>query len=243
MKDELENKNPANEDMNEDDLWSLLSDVPAEEPKSAPKSAPKQTKSAAPAAPRFEPKTQTAPERRIDGFFLACMTGVAAVSIVATLAISSAFGGGKAATPPVTDPAASSTPVIETVDVSAKQIEALQQEVSDLEYEVESLKAQLKQREADVKRLYSEYSALLESTGGEQTGTIPTVSEGDEDIIAEQSQAVTLFQQVQDAYYQFDREALETLIPQMDQLLEYLNQEQLLEYYLILEYAEQPSNG
>ena len=39
------------------------------------------------------------------------------------------------------------------------------------------------------------------------------------------------------------RAKLEELIPQMDQRLTYLSSEDLNEYYLMLEYVEQPSNG
>ena len=58
-----------------------------------------------------------------------------------------------------------------------------------------------------------------------------------------QMQALETFTAIQEAYADFDRAKLEELIPQMDSQRSYLTPEMLNNYYLILEYVEQPSNG
>ena len=57
------------------------------------------------------------------------------------------------------------------------------------------------------------------------------------------AEAYDIFHQIQAAYEDFDRVKLEALIPEMDKRLEYLSSDALYEYYAILEYVEQPSNG
>ena len=57
------------------------------------------------------------------------------------------------------------------------------------------------------------------------------------------AEAYNIFNQIKKAYADFDRARLEELIPQMDQRLSYLSSDDLNEYYLMLEYVEQPSNG
>ena len=68
---------------NEEELWSVLDgNVPAA-PKSEAKPQKSEGKFAKPGAPRT----------KVDGFFLTCMAGVAAVSVAATLLITSLTGG------------------------------------------------------------------------------------------------------------------------------------------------------
>ena len=72
----------------------------------------------------------------------------------------------------------------------------------------------------------------------DDTSQLPASGEADPQV-----EAYDIFSQIRAAYADFDREKLEALIPEMDKRLTYLGSDALLEYYTILEYVEQPSNG
>ena len=76
---------------NEQELWDLLSDSgSAEHAKKAPKSS--EGRFAKPGPMKEVPPVKEG--RKLDGFFFACMAGVAAVSVAATLLIGGMTGGG-----------------------------------------------------------------------------------------------------------------------------------------------------
>lgn len=209
---------------NEDALWDLLSTEPGAEAKAArPESkAPKF------AAPEPEIKATTEkPARKIDGFFVACMAGVAAVSVAATLLVSSMFGG-NAATPPPKNPVIP----VETHSSPAS---------ADLEQENAELRAQLEQQKKQIKDLQAD---LIELMGSEEfLATVPSNPGESDEVTDARVKAYELFAEIQEAYADFDRDRLDELIPQMDEMITYLSPEALNNYYLILEYVEQPSNG
>jgi len=176
-------------------------------------------------------KAKTPAPRRIDGFFLGCMAGVAAVSVAATLVIGGMVGGGE--TPPVKNPAASNPPVV-TED--SQRLAALEEENAALRNQVELQRDQLKSLQAELLDLYA------------AAGEMPTLSTepgADNELANEQLRAYEIFEQIRTAYADFDRETLEELIPQMDEIIRggYLSRDALEEYYRILEYVEMPSNG
>ena len=196
--------------INEDELWSQMN---GEAPKSEPKSEP-----VAEVKPAKEPKAAS-PKGRIDGFFLACMAGVAAVSVAATLVISGMTGG----TAPQTG--------------KPQNNEA----ATALELENAELRAQLELQKQQIKSLQDN---LINIMGSEEfMATVPTDPEGNDEVTDARLEAYDIFAQIQAAYADFDREKLEELIPEMDKRLTYLGTDALNNYYLILEYMEQPSNG
>lgn len=218
-----ENKIP-----NEDELWNMLSEPVTTE--SAPKSVKPEPQPVQP-EPREEPEIPSRPtpeapksQRKIDKFFITCMASVAAVSVALTLVVSSFFGGNTAA------PSGSASSSGEGSSVSA----------SELERENAELKAQLELQKEQVKKLQSDLMTLMGSE--EYLATASTNPEENNEALQSQLNALDTLAQIQDAYAEFDREKLEELIPQMDAQLEYLSPEALNEYYLILEYVEQPSN-
>ena len=150
--------------------------------------------------------------RKIDGFFLGCMAGVAALSVAATLLIGGMTGSEKAPAPTVQTPVATTAP----------SQPALVQENAELRQQVELQKQQIQDLRAQ----------LLDLTDSTESGQTD-----------EQAEAYDIFHQIRAAYDEFDREKLEQLIPEMDKRLEYLSSDALYEYYQILEYVEQPSNG
>lgn len=204
---------------NEDALWDELA-APAEP---APKAVPvRETKS-------------EKPGKKIDGFFLTCMAGVAAVSVAVTLLVGGMMGGNT--------PAASGKP-----DQSA-QLQALQEENTRLQSQVEMQQ----------KTIVDLQNNLMEFMGTKEfldNMTVPSTPDGDpanpgdpdesddaQDILDKQIEAYEILTQIQNAYAEFDRETLAELIPEMDERLEYLSDDALNSYYTILEYMEQPSNG
>ena len=252
----------TNKIQNEEELWDLLSEPVTTEPKADKPKAPKflrpESKAEAPAKPepvvkaepaveaepiveavpavKAEPveKAEPAPKsgRKIDGFFVACMAGVAAVSVAATLIVSSMLGGSSS------DPGASpQNPV--AGDTSITQSDPAY--ATDLELENAELRAQLEQQKEQIKDLQSDLITLMGSEEFFATASTDP-SEGNE-VLDAQMQALETFAQLQEAYADFDRAKLEELIPQMDEQLEYLTPDMLNNYYLILEYVEQPSNG
>lgn len=237
---------------NEEELWDLLSEPVTTEPKadkpklfrSEPKEAP---------APKAEPVVETAPvaaaepavkaeptpaaeapkpAKKQGGLFVACMAGVAAVSVAATLIVTSMFGGGNS-TPgaSVQDPAKGDSSITGTDSTY----------IADLERENAELRAQLEQQKEQIKDLQSDLITLMGSE--EFFATASTDPSENNEVLTAQMQALDTFTQIQEAYADFDREKLEELIPQMDEQLEYLTPDMLNNYYLILEYVEQPSNG
>ena len=200
---------------NEDELWSKLSgETPAEAPKKEAKPA-KEEKTAA-------PKDAKAPKGRIDGFFLSCMAGVAAVSVAATLVISGMTG--------------SSTPA-ESGKPSSNEA------ASVLELENAELRAQLELQKKQIKTLQEDLMNVIGSEEFLATAPSPSDPENGNDILDARLEAYDIYAQIQAAYADFDREKLEELIPEMDKRLTYLSTDDLNSYYLILEYVEQPSNG
>ena len=204
-----ENKIP-----NEEELWNVLSEDPTPEKKPQAK--------AAKSGGRFE-KAGAPKKGKVDGFFLACMAGVAAVSVAVTMLLS---GG---STAPVKTPA----------NIGGGETVA----ASQLELENAELRAQLELQKEQIKKLQAELLDLYAATGEE--ASIPTDPGADNEMIQEQLKAYELFNQVKEAYAEFDRAKLEELIPQMDEVIrgEYLSKEARNEYYLILEYVEQSGNG
>ena len=203
---------------NEQELWDVLNEPVTAEPKAAKAAKPvkSEAKFAAPGK-----------AKKLDGFFLACMAGVAAVSVAATLIVSSMLGGGSSPAPTGKgDPAVGET-------VSAV--------VEELERENAELRAKLEQQKEQIKDLQSDLMTLMGSE--EYLATLSTDPNESNEVLDAQVKALDTLAQIQEAYADFDREKLEELIPQMDAQLSYLTPEALNNYYLILEYVEQPSNG
>ncbi len=173
---------------------------------------------------KTEPKAKPAP-KRVDGFFVACMAGVAAVSVAATLVIGGMVGGDKVPTTQVKEPVSTGAP-----SADGEQLAALEQENAQLREQVRLQKEQIKELQAQI----------LDLTGS--AADLPT-SPADSDTTDPQVEAYAIFNQIQEAYADFDRETLEELIPEMDKRLTYLSSDALNSYYKILEYVEMPSNG
>ena len=241
----------------EEELWDVLSEPVVAEGKAKPatkaKPVPKpkaEGRFARSGAAEFksEPAAAPAPKkegRKIDGFFFACMAGVATVSVAATLILGGMLGGEKPAAPIETNPGITDEfiapegegPVAEVpgdADPSAQLLE----ELAQLRLENTELQAQLDQQKQQVANLQADLMALK---GGDSSISAPSGMDGEQaDAFAE---AYDIFNQIKKAYADFDRARLEELIPQMDQRLSYLSSDDLNDYYLILEYVEQPSNG
>jgi hypothetical protein len=241
----------------EEELWDVLSEPvvadakakPAPKAKAAPKTEGRFARSGA-AEFKAEPTAAPVPQkegRKIDGFFFACMAGVATVSVAATLILGGILGGEKAAAPTETNPCITDefiapefeddAPIVEVpgdADPSAQLLE----ELAQLRLENTELQAQLDQQKQQVANLQADLMALK---GGDSSISAPSGMDGEQaDAFAE---AYNIFNQIKKAYADFDRARLEELIPQMDQRLSYLSSDDLNEYYLMLEYVEQPSNG
>ena len=236
----------------EEELWDVLSEPVVAEGKAKPapkaKPVPKPTAEGRFAKPG--PMKEVAPSpkqegRKLDGFFFACMAGVATVSVAATLILGGMLGGEKPAAPIETNPGITDEfiapegegPVVEVpgdADPSAQLLE----ELAQLRLENTELQAQLDQQKQQVANLQADLMALK---GGDSSISAPSGMDGEQaDAFAE---AYNIFNQIKKAYADFDRARLEELIPQMDQRLSYLSSDDLNDYYLILEYVEQPSNG
>lgn len=218
-----------NKIQNEEELWDLLSTEPTVDSKAEKKSKHAGKFEKDKAEPEAAP-AEAAPkaERKLDGFFYGCMTGVAALSVAATLLIT-----GMAGTPGGTPAVNGTAPVTGT---ESTQLQALELENAELRAKLDLQKQQIMDLQAQ----------LIEAVGSEDfLATAPTNPDGtaDEDIINEQMEAYEILNQIRDAYINFDREAIEALIPEMDARLSYLSNDALYEYYTILEYVEQPSNG
>lgn len=241
----------------EEELWDVLSEPVVAEgkakpaPKAKPVPKPKaEGRFARSGAAEFkaEPTAAPAPKkegRKLDGFFFACMAGVATVSVAATLILGGMLSGEKPAAPIETNPGITDEfiapevegPVVEVpgdADPSAQLLE----ELAQLRLENAELQAQLAQQKQQVANLQADLMALK---GGDSSISAP--SGGDAEQGDAHAEAYNIFNQIKKAYADFDRARLEELIPQMDQRLSYLSSEDLNEYYLILEYVEQPSNG
>ena len=253
-----------NKIQNEEELWNVLDGTAPAAPKSEskPKSEPK---------PKSEGKfaKSGAPKGKVDSFFLTCMVGVAAVSVAATMLITSLVSPDAPKAPveknPVVGTNAPAVPgetegedvgatigedVGATVgeDVGATVGETTGASVDDpvsdelvaLEKENAELREQVRLQKEQIKKLQAE---LLDLSGGEEMPTLSTEPDGDNEEVNAQLEAYEIFNKIKEAYTNFDREALEKLIPEMDKRLEYLSNDALNEYYTMLEYVEQPSNG
>ena len=240
----------------EEELWDVLSEPVAAEGKAkpAPKAKPVPNPRTEGRFAKPGPMKEPAPEkegRKLDGFFFACMAGVATVSVAATLILGGIFGGEKPASPvknntPIeTNPGITDEfivpeiegPVVEVPDQTDPSAQLLE-ELAQLRLENAELQAQLAQQKQQVANLQADLMALK---GGDTSISAP--SGGDGEQVDVQAEAYNIFNQIKKAYEDFDRAKLEELIPQMDQRVNYLSSEDLNEYYLILEYVEQPSNG
>lgn len=247
----------------EEELWDVLSEPVAAEGKSKPapkaKPVPKprtEGRFARSGTAEFKADEAAAPApqkegRKLDGFFFACMAGVATVSVAATLILGGIFGSEKPASPiknntPIeTKPGITDEfiapevedPVVEVPDEADPSAQLLE-ELAQLRLENAELQAQLAQQKQQVANLQADLMALK---GGDTSISAP--SGGDGEQVDVQAEAYNIFNQIKKAYEDFDRAKLEELIPQMDQRVNYLSSEDLNEYYLILEYVEQPSNG
>ena len=224
-----------NKIQNEEELWNVLDGTAAAAPKAETKTEPKSAK----AEGKFA--KPGAPKGKVDGFFLTCMAGVAAVSVAVTLLVTSLVGGepskpGVSATEPnpgisgEVDPGVSGE-VNPGVAGDNELVAALELENSDLRAQVEAQKDQIKRLQAE----------LLDLSG--EVPVLATDPEGGSELDNEQVEAYEIFKQIQAAYADFDRAKLEELVPEMDKRLSYLSDDALYEYYLIMEYVEQPSNG
>ena len=164
--------------------------------------------------------------RKIDGFFVTCMAGVAAVSVAATLVIGGMVGGEKS-------PADENLYSGAIVPTGESMVTILEQQTEELKLENSELREQIELQKQQIQSLQAQ---ILDLTG--DAGEISAVP-GTE----ETAEAYDIFYLIRAAYEDFDRETLEQLIPEMDKRLGYLSSDALLEYYQILEYVEQPSNG
>ena len=191
----------------------------------------------APAAPAAVP---VAAGKKFDGFFFACMAGVAAVSVALTLIVSSMAGGEKPSAPIQTDPGISGEVIATEGPIETDP--GLAEEIARLELENAELQAQLAVQQQQISTLQAELMTLKGGDGSLSSAPSDGSGTGTEAADA-QVEAYTIFNQIKDAYANFDRAKLEELIPQMDKRLTYLSSSDLNEYYLILEYVEQPSNG
>ena len=224
-----------NKIQNEQELWDVLSspvgtDAKADAPKAepAPKEKSKEGRFAKPG-----PVKEAAPAkegRKLDGFFYACMAGVAAVSVAATLVLGGMLGGNTPAGEQVSGPVETDPAIVET-DGRIAELELLNAE----------LRAQVELQKDQIKKLQADLLDLTNASG--QEPVISTEPGADNELVNEQLEAYEIWSQIQAAYTDFDREKLEELIPEMDKRLTYLSNDALYEYYLILEYVEQPSNG
>ena len=239
----------------EEELWDVLSEPVVAEAKAkpAPKARPKaEGRFARSGTAEFKAEPAAAPVpqkegRKLDGFFFACMAGVATVSVAATLILGGMLGGEKPAAPIETNPGITDefiapefeddAPIVE-VPGDADPNAQLLEELAQLRLENTELQAQLDQQKQQVANLQADLMALK---GGDSSISAPSGMDGEQaDAFAE---AYNIFNQIKKAYADFDRAKLEELIPQMDQRLSYLSSDDLNEYYLMLEYVEQPSNG
>ena len=215
-----------NKIQNEEELWDVLDGKAAPEVKPEPK--PTKTE------PKFA--KSDAPKGKVDGFFMTCMAGVAAVSVAVTLLVSSLVGG--------EEPKKNPAPVETNPGISGETIPAVEGDnelLAALELENAELRAQVELQKDQIKKLQAE---LLDLSG--DTGELPPLAtdpDADAEMVNAQVEAYEIFNQIKDAYVEFDRATLEELTPEMDKRLEYLSRDALTEYYTILEYMEQPSNG
>ena len=208
---------------NEEELWSVLDGNAPAAPKSEAKPQKSEGKFAKPGAPKS----------KVDGFFLTCMAGVAAVSVAATLLISSLTGGSSPA------PAAPGKNEIVPAGTEAAVIQALELENAELRAQLELQKKQVKDLQEDLINLMGSEEYLATAPSIPEEGGSEGVSEG----VDAQAEAFAIYTQIQEAYADFDREKLEELIPEMDKRLNYLSYDALQNYYVILEYVEMPSYG
>lgn len=219
----------------EQELWDVLTEpvVTSTKPEPVKKSRPKSGPRFASEAPiRDVPAAPV--KRKPDAVFLACMAGVAAVSVAATLMISGMTGGKIPAGELPTEPAATeSAAVSDTVSVQSSDPDRLAQ----LEQENEQLREQLELQKQQISTLQAQ---LMDLTGDKIKLPNSADSSGETDP---QVEAYDIFNQIRDAYADFNRDKLEQLIPEMDKRLSHLSSDALTEYYMILEYVEQPSNG
>lgn len=230
-----------NQIQNEEDLWDVLNEPVAAAPnkKTKPEAKPSPRPKTGPKFAKPEPVIESVPAavsgpgRKIDGFFLACMAGVAAVSVAATLVISGMAGISKAPAPVGKGTIVSTAPG-ELLSKAPEEASALELENAELRQQVELQKKQIKELQAE----------LIELSGGSEALPPLSTDPGEtNELRNDQVEAYDIFHQIQEAYDDFDRETLEKLIPEMDKRLSYLSSDALNEYYLILEYVEQPSNG
>ena len=210
---------------NEQELWDLLSEPASAEPaRKAPKSS--EGRFAKPGPMKEVPPVKEG--RKLDGFFFACMAGVAAVSVAATVLIGGMTGGEKVY-------GGANVPTGDSMDA------VMEQQLEDLKLENAELRAQLDLQKQQIKNLQAQ---VLDLSGGEaELPTMSTDPAEQDELMEQQLEAYDIFNQIKDAYADFDREKLEALIPEMDKRIAYLSNDAMLEYYLILEYVEMPSNG
>ena len=231
-----------NKIQNEEELWNVLDGTASAAPKSEAKPVKAEAKS---------DKTGT-PKGKVDSFFLTCMAGVAAVSVAATLLVSSLVGGepSKPSHNPVeTKPGVSGETIPgatgeSTPGISGETVPGVDPDdalISALELENADLRAQVQLQKDQIKKLQAELLDL--STENDEVPTISTEPGVDDELVNAQVEAYEIFKQIQDAYAEFDRAKLEELVPEMDKRLSYLSKDALNEYYTILEYVESPSNG
>ena len=215
-----------NKIQNEEELWDVLDGKAAPEVKPEPKPAKTEPKFAKPDAPKG----------KVAGGFMTCMAGVAAVSVAAPLLVSSLVGGepskpGYSATEPKPGISGETIPAVEGDN----------ELLAALELENAELRAQVELQKDQIKKLQAELLDLQAASG--EAPVLPTDPDADAELVNAQLEAYDIFNQIKEAYADFDREKLEQLTPEMDKRLTYLSSDALYEYYMILEYVEMPSNG
>lgn len=216
-----------NKIQNEEELWNVMDGT-----------APAAPKTTEPKSPKTEGKfvKPSAAKGKVDGFFLTCMAGVAAVAVAATMLVTSLVSTDAPKSPVVKNPG------VETTEPAGVEPgEAVSGELSALMQENEELRAQVELQKDQIKKLQAELLDLSADSG--EMPSLPTDPDGDNEMINEQLEAYDIFNQIKAAYADFDRAKLEELTPEMDKRLSYLSLDALNEYYLILEYVEMPSNG
>ena len=222
-----------NKPQSEQELWDVLSEPVTTETKAEPvrKPAPK-NKEGRFAKPGPMKEVEPVKEgRKLDGFFFACMAGVAAVSVAATLVLGGMLGSNT--------PAGEKTPGLQETNPSIA--ETTGDRITELELENAELRAQVELQKEQIKKLQADLLDL--SAGSAEMPTISTEPDADNELVSAQLEAYDIFNQIKEAYADFDRETLEELIPEMDKRISYLSADAMNEYYLILEYVEMPSNG
>ena len=150
--------NNNNNNQTEQELWDVLTEPVTADTTPEPKAKPKPK-----TGPRFAssaPVKDVQPARRkLDGFFFACMAGVAAVSVAATLVISGMIGGNGTGTAKLPDSTQTNPPAVSTTGPGSMDNgtnAALEQENAQLREQLQLQKQQIKDLQAQILDLLKE---------------------------------------------------------------------------------------